>query len=136
MLPAPVLWHEKTNVLGRIFSERPVPKSISGACLAKLAHKLVSEYYLENGRQTLATCSTEISTVPMEETSSLKELNDETDCTVEPKKRKLGDGDGDGITKKKRKLGHNDCIAKKWRQGGSKGKTKKMKKHRKISHKA
>ncbi|XP_062153291.1 5'-3' exoribonuclease 4-like isoform X2 [Alnus glutinosa] len=45
ILPPPVLWHEKSAVLGRIFSERSIHKSISGHRLAKLAHELLSKCY-------------------------------------------------------------------------------------------
>lgn len=53
VLPVPILWHEKTAVLGRLFIEGPVPKSISGPSLAKLAHQLVSKYYLEQKQEDL-----------------------------------------------------------------------------------
>ncbi|XP_050254232.1 5'-3' exoribonuclease 2-like isoform X3 [Quercus robur] len=45
ILPPPVLWHKKSAVLGRIHSERSIPKSISGHLLAKLARKLLSKCY-------------------------------------------------------------------------------------------
>nr|XP_023875916.1 5'-3' exoribonuclease 4-like isoform X1 [Quercus suber]POE81813.1 5'-3' exoribonuclease 4 [Quercus suber] len=45
ILPPPVLWHKKSAVLGRIHSERSIPKSISGHLLAKLACKLLSKCY-------------------------------------------------------------------------------------------
>ncbi|XP_057463271.1 5'-3' exoribonuclease 3-like isoform X1 [Actinidia eriantha] len=45
VLPPPVLWHEKSNIFGRVRSERPIPKSISGPHLAKLSHQLVRDYY-------------------------------------------------------------------------------------------
>ncbi|GFZ15990.1 5'-3' exoribonuclease 3 [Actinidia rufa] len=45
VLPPPVLWHEKSNIFGRVRSERPTPKSISGPHLAKLSHQLVRDYY-------------------------------------------------------------------------------------------
>ncbi|XP_052204004.1 5'-3' exoribonuclease 3-like isoform X2 [Diospyros lotus] len=45
VLPPPVLWHEQSAIHGRVFSERPIPNSISGLYLAKLAHRLVCEYY-------------------------------------------------------------------------------------------
>ncbi|KAF9626382.1 hypothetical protein IFM89_033201 [Coptis chinensis] len=53
IFPAPVLWHEKSVVLGRLHSERPVPNSISGSCLAKLAHRLVLEYYTEKMKENV-----------------------------------------------------------------------------------
>ncbi|XP_042972146.1 5'-3' exoribonuclease 4-like isoform X3 [Carya illinoinensis] len=45
ILPSPILWHEKSAVLGRIFSERSIHKSISGHRLAELSHKLLSKCY-------------------------------------------------------------------------------------------
>ncbi|KAK9993922.1 hypothetical protein SO802_023625 [Lithocarpus litseifolius] len=45
ILPPPVLWHKKSAVLGRIHSERSIPKSISGHLLAKVARKLLSKCY-------------------------------------------------------------------------------------------
>ncbi|XP_059452712.1 5'-3' exoribonuclease 4-like isoform X2 [Corylus avellana] len=45
ILAPPVLWHEKSAVLGRIFSEPSTHKSISGHRLAKLAHELLSKCY-------------------------------------------------------------------------------------------
>ncbi|CAL5367870.1 unnamed protein product [Camellia sinensis] len=47
VLPSPVLWHEKSSLLGRIVPKRPpIPESVSGHSLAKLAHQLVCKYYL------------------------------------------------------------------------------------------
>ncbi|XP_058206347.1 5'-3' exoribonuclease 3-like [Rhododendron vialii] len=46
VLPPPVLWHDRRSVRGRIYSERPIPNSISGRRLEKLAHRLVCKYYL------------------------------------------------------------------------------------------
>lgn len=48
-----VLWHERSGVLGRVHYERPVAKSISGSCLAKLAHGLVLEYYADKRKEKL-----------------------------------------------------------------------------------
>eukprot|EP00262_Sarcandra_glabra_P002137 TRINITY_DN12394_c0_g3_i1.p1 TRINITY_DN12394_c0_g3~~TRINITY_DN12394_c0_g3_i1.p1 ORF type:complete len:874 (-),score=163.74 TRINITY_DN12394_c0_g3_i1:221-2842(-) len=55
VLPMPLLWHEKSAILGRISSESPVPNSISGPHLAKLARQLVSRYYLETQQQSPAS---------------------------------------------------------------------------------
>nr|GMC69717.1 5'-3' exoribonuclease 3 [Ipomoea batatas] len=42
--PPPMLWHEKTAITTGRVTVRPMPpKSISGSCLARLAHRLVSE---------------------------------------------------------------------------------------------
>lgn len=46
VLPPPVLWHDRRSLRGRIYSERPIPNSISGSRLEKLAHRLVCKYYL------------------------------------------------------------------------------------------
>ncbi|KAL7231312.1 hypothetical protein ACSBR2_009559 [Camellia fascicularis] len=47
VLHSPVLWHEKSSLLGRIVPKRPpIPESVSGQSLAKLAHQLVCKYYL------------------------------------------------------------------------------------------
>ncbi|XP_043701517.1 5'-3' exoribonuclease 4-like [Telopea speciosissima] len=51
----PMLWHEKLAAFGRRFSERPIPKSISGPCLAKSARRLVSEHYLMKQRTVGST---------------------------------------------------------------------------------
>ncbi|KAJ4951214.1 hypothetical protein NE237_028046 [Protea cynaroides] len=53
---APMLWHEKLAVFGRR-SERPIPKSISGPSLAKVARRLVSEYYLMKQPNSKKTAS-------------------------------------------------------------------------------
>ncbi|KAK1273980.1 5'-3' exoribonuclease 4 [Acorus gramineus] len=47
VLPQPILFHERSAVRGRVFSQRPVHKSISGPFLAKLSHKLVQKFYTE-----------------------------------------------------------------------------------------
>lgn len=73
---------------------RPVPKSISGPCLAKLAHQLVSKYYLEQKQENLAAeiqvDATESSPCGLEESVTKKETNCERSCK---KKRKRTDGD-------------------------------------------
>ncbi|XAR52103.1 hypothetical protein NMG60_11020005 [Bertholletia excelsa] len=95
--PAPVLWHERSSTFGRLVSERPpIPKSLSGPCLAKLAHQLVCEYYLAKqpgsqlgshiGVDDLACKSNVPATVYGQE----KELDEgcNNHSTVTPRKRK------------------------------------------------
>ncbi|KAF5179587.1 5'-3' exoribonuclease, partial [Thalictrum thalictroides] len=53
IVPASKLWHEKSAVLERLQSDRPVPKSISSSCLAKLARRLVYEYYAERMKENV-----------------------------------------------------------------------------------
>ncbi|KAJ8650477.1 hypothetical protein MRB53_003500 [Persea americana] len=103
VLSMPILWHEKTAVLGRLFTERPVPKSISGSCLAKLAHQLVSKYYLEQKQENLGAKiqvdATEGSPCYLEEIIPEKETNCERSC----KKRKQRGGDSISRKTKKRR---------------------------------
>ncbi|OVA02489.1 putative 5-3 exonuclease [Macleaya cordata] len=47
ILPAAMLWHEKSSIFGRVYSQSPIPNSISGSCLGKLAHQLIVGYYGE-----------------------------------------------------------------------------------------
>ncbi|XP_058086736.1 5'-3' exoribonuclease 3-like isoform X2 [Magnolia sinica] len=134
VLPIPLLWHEKTAVLGRVFSERPVPNSISGSCLAKLAHKLVSEYYLANKKDTSVACRTEVSTEVSPWHS--KEMDGKGSCMNDTGKRRKK-WDDDSKAKKKRKQRDDDSKAKKKRkQRDNEGKAKRIKKRRKFSHKA
>ncbi|PIA32609.1 hypothetical protein AQUCO_04400060v1, partial [Aquilegia coerulea] len=53
IVPASNLWHEKSAVLERLQFDRPVVKSISASCLAKLAHRLVYEYYAEKMKENV-----------------------------------------------------------------------------------
>ncbi|KAH7854773.1 hypothetical protein Vadar_017659 [Vaccinium darrowii] len=46
ILPRPVLWHDRRSLRGRVYSEGPIPNSISGSRLGKLAHRLVCKYYV------------------------------------------------------------------------------------------
>ncbi|XP_068649650.1 5'-3' exoribonuclease 3-like isoform X2 [Aristolochia californica] len=102
VLPMPVLWHEKTAVLGRIFSERPVPNSISGPCLAKLAHQLVSEHYLEKKKgNTESTCTPNAMLCDEEETSCKGKKNDENLCARAEQRKRKRSGE-----KKKRSAGY------------------------------
>ncbi|XP_047316327.1 5'-3' exoribonuclease 4-like [Impatiens glandulifera] len=44
--PPPVLWHEKSSCwMGRVEVERAIPNGVSGPCLAKFAHRLISQKY-------------------------------------------------------------------------------------------
>lgn len=82
---------------------RPVPKSISGSCLAKLAHQLVSKYYLEQKQENLGAKiqvdATEGSPCYLEEIIPEKETNCERSC----KKRKQRGGDSISRKTKKRR---------------------------------
>ncbi|XP_031109213.1 5'-3' exoribonuclease 4-like isoform X4 [Ipomoea triloba] len=49
--PPPMLWHEKTAITTGRVTVRPMPpKSISGSCLARLAHRLVLENLIVKGQ--------------------------------------------------------------------------------------
>lgn len=82
---------------------RPVPKSISGSCLAKLAHQLVSKYYLGQKQENLAAKiqvdTTESSPCYLEEIITDKETNCERSC----KKRKRRGGNRISRKTKKRR---------------------------------
>ncbi|XP_077235234.1 5'-3' exoribonuclease 3-like isoform X2 [Tasmannia lanceolata] len=132
VLPMPVLWHEKTAVLGRIFTESPVPKSISGPYLAKLAHQLVSKYYLE--RKQLIVPAELNGSITDGSISHLKETDEEvisaeTSCMNEVHmKKKLKKMNGE-------RTHMNDLCSKRKRQDVD-GEGMKIKKQRKKCHEA
>ncbi|XP_030501745.2 uncharacterized protein LOC115716957 [Cannabis sativa] len=49
--PTPFLWHEKSSVVGRLHSLRPIHMSISGSRLSNSARLLVTKWYLEIEKQ-------------------------------------------------------------------------------------
>ncbi|KAG9452988.1 hypothetical protein H6P81_005892 [Aristolochia fimbriata] len=92
VLSMPVLWHEKTAVLGRLFSERHVPNSISGPWLARLAHRLVSQYYLEKKKGIPESACISCSMLcDAEETDFKVETNGlRLSASFEPRKKRRG----------------------------------------------
>ncbi|GMP65073.1 hypothetical protein CsSME_00026036 [Camellia sinensis var. sinensis] len=107
VLHSPILWHEKSSLLGRIVPKRPpIPKSVSGQSLAKLAYQLVCKYYLakqpvshgcmkvgNHGGVDVPTCQSNLKV-----TVCGKELDgDNENCiTTESRKRKRNRGSHQG----------------------------------------
>ncbi|ERN12290.1 hypothetical protein AMTR_s00025p00023010 [Amborella trichopoda] len=50
---ARVLWHEDSALHGRVTLKRPVPNSVSGAYLGRLAHQLVKKFYKHQERESV-----------------------------------------------------------------------------------
>ncbi|KAF3432694.1 hypothetical protein FNV43_RR23796 [Rhamnella rubrinervis] len=100
ILPPPILWHQKTAVVGRIHSERPqICNSIYGPRLAKLAHELLSKFYLAKWQNTVE-CMKHIGHVSANGITSCR--GSQTVCV-----------EGTGRTKKRkrrRKRGSSDAI--------------------------
>uniref|UniRef100_A0A5B6YP14 Uncharacterized protein n=1 Tax=Davidia involucrata TaxID=16924 RepID=A0A5B6YP14_DAVIN len=81
VLPPPILWHEKSNMFGRIFSERPIPKSVSGRSLAISAHRLVSKHYLPKRPESME-CKKIVGCVGLDDLACQSNLKP-TNCATE-----------------------------------------------------
>ncbi|KAA8533497.1 hypothetical protein F0562_031069 [Nyssa sinensis] len=105
VLPPPVLWHEKSTTFGRNFSERPIPKSVSGPSLETSAHQLVSKNYLAKQQESMG-CRETVGCAGVDDSACQSNLKP-TDCEGgdvdevggnniggEPRKNKGIDGHG------------------------------------------